>query len=205
MKIQHRWLKIVACVAAVTMTAAGAWLIVDHLASIPPEPRQDDPGDVVDYFFSSHFDGLNEQQQRAYIEAMVLRYGSMDERQRQAVEDAVKARRQADPESMRERMIQMWKGYVVAEAERYVAVPPQHRAAWIEQRLLLWRSMFGDRDDNERRRDRDRDRMDQPLTPQRQQEIIGFMQNEVMPRTTARDRALVSLMARDVMKQIGRD
>ena len=187
---------------AIVMIAIGSWLIADYIASIPPDPHQDDAGRVVNYFFSSHFAGRTDQQQKAYIESMVQRYGSMDEQQRQVVEDAVKARKDADPETMQERMIQMWKDYVVSEAERYVAIPPPQRSAWLEQRISGWQSMFGGSQNDGRDRDQRRDRMNEPLTQQRQQEIIGFMQNEVMPRTSARDRALVSLLARDVVKQV---
>jgi len=201
LKIEKRWLKVTASAVAVVMIAVGAWLIVDYIASIPPDPQQDEAGRVVNYFFSDHFDGLTDQEQQAYIESMVRRYGSMDEQQRQAVEGAVKARKDADPESMRERMIQMWKGYVVSEAERYVAIPPPQRSAWLEQRIKGWQSMFGGSQNDGRDRGHGRDRMNEPLTPQRQQEIISFMQNEVMPRTSARDRALVSVLVRDIVKQ----
>lgn len=186
-------------VVAVVGLAVGGWLIADHIASIPPDPASDEPEAVVGYFLSRHFDNLSEAERRAYTQAMIRRYASMDSAQRHLAEQEMRRRRPNDGEQMRERMIGMWRDFVVNEARLYVELPPEQRGPWLEQRMNMWRMLGGD--PQRSRASGGRDGGAEALTPERQRQVVGFFQNQVLPRTTARDRALVTVMMRDIIRE----
>lgn len=187
--------------AALALTLGG-WLIAGHLASIPPDPANDDPQAVVAYFLGPHFDTLSEAERRAYIQAMIGRYASMDPDQRERVREAVRQRRRGNGDELRERMIGMWRDFAVNEARQYVELPPAERGAWLEQRMSMWRMLGGDPERARARGDRGRAEGER-LTPERQRRVVGFFQEQVLPRTSGRERALVMLLMRDIMREHG--
>ncbi|MEX2671934.1 MAG: hypothetical protein WD294_07490 [Phycisphaeraceae bacterium] len=177
---------------------AGVYLILDYRATIPPDPANDDPETVIAFLLSDYHDRLSPTEQQRYVEQMLERYRTMDEKQRERVDAAVAAQREADGERLQNRMVEMWKTYVVSEAEQYVQLELHERQAWLQGRMAVWRAMGG----GPPRGDRDRGSRNvaDELTDERQREVLGFFQKEILPRSTARERALVSIMARDVME-----
>ncbi len=186
----------------------GILLIVGFVGSVPPDPVRDDAEGVIAYLLDDDFHELPIARRRAYVEALVQRYGEMDEAQRRRVDEQVRRVREDDPDRMRDQMVRIWKDYVVSEGRRYLEVPPEQRRDWLERRVAVWKRMMpggrGRRDDDRKDRGGGEGRgrpMDEVLTPERQRKVLSFFQDEVMPHTSAADRAVVTLLARDVMTQ----
>ena len=189
---------VIGLIAAVVCLALGLYLIIDHRASVPPDTDTAEPAELVPYMLSDHFNSLSDAQQRRFTEESMRRYALMDEQQRAAVDARVGQLRQDDPDALREQAMRIWKGYVVAEAEQYVKLPPEHRERWLNGRIAVWKLMGSDgrgpRDEQSRRRQKENEG---PLTAERQGRIVKFFQTEVFPRSTSRERALVMTLARD--------
>ncbi|MFA9479563.1 hypothetical protein ACERK3_14835 [Phycisphaerales bacterium AB-hyl4] len=201
-----RWVRYTlgSAVAVVCLTVGG-WLIADYIASIPPDPANDDAAVVIDFFFSDHFERMSSVDRRAYTDALLARYQSMDRDQRGRLAETFSEQRDADRDRSRERMIELARNFMLREAETYADLPPEARAEWLEGRMGMWRMMGMDGD---RRggggggnRDRDREESRPEMTAERQVRTIAFFQDEVLPRSTARERALITTLMRDVIHQ----
>lgn len=186
---------------AVLCLAIGGWLIAGYIASIPPDPANDDPERVIAYFMSDHFDNLSEAERQAYIRAMLEQYAAMDAEQRELVSDALRDHRDSDSSQVRERMIEMWRDYAVSEAQQYVELPADERREWLNRRMGMWQMMAGGDSDRMRggggNRDRERER-DMALTEERQERAMEFFRDEVLTRSTGRDRAVLMVMMEDL-------
>lgn len=195
--------RVVPIVMAVACFGFGGWMIYRHVFLDVPDPRHADADRLVSFVMSDRFRELSAEDRRAFSEALVDRYATMDAEQRDRVEDRVNAFRKENPDRVREQMIVFWKDYVVSEAERYLEVPPAEREAHLEERLAWLENQFGDGDSDRRRGDNARERRerwDEMLTPERQARVTGFFRDEVWPRTSAKDRAMVSVFMSDAAK-----
>ena len=182
--------------------ALGATLIVRHIQARVPDPSTADPSQLIGFLMSERFNELTDAERRAFAEAMVRRYAEMTDEQRKLAEAEMKAFNKENPELVREQTIRFWKDYAVSEAEQYVEVPPDQREAYLEAKVAGWRMVFGWGDEDKNRQKRRQDREDQDweerLSPENQQKAAEFYTNQVLPRTSARDRALTAVMMRDL-------
>ena len=192
------WRGTVGLAAAALTLSLGVYLILDHRASIPPDTNTADPAELITYMLSHHFNDLPAAEQRRFTEEAMKRYVTLDEAQRKVVDERLGKLGEDDPEALREQAMRVWKGYVVAEAEQYVQIPPEHRQRWLAGRITIWKLMGGDgkgpRDEQARQRQKENEG---PLTAERQGKIVEYFQTQVFPRSTARERALVMTLARD--------
>lgn len=184
----------------------GAWLIVSWWNARVPDPSSADPDRLIAFIMSDRFNELSDAERRAFAEQMVKRYADMDDAQRKLAEEQAKQFAKDNPDQAREQTIKFWKDYVVSEAESYVEVPPDQRRAYLETKMAGWRMMFGERPGQDRPAGERREREDQEwaerLGPENQAKATKFFQDEVLPRTSARDRALATLMMRDLGKMM---
>jgi hypothetical protein len=182
----------------------GSWLIISYVSSRVPDPSSADPDQLIGFIMSEGFNELSDAERRAYAEQMVQRYAEMDDEQRKLAEAEMAAFAEQNPDQVREQTIRFWKDYAVREAEQYVEVPPEERRAYLEAKVAGWRMIFGgddsDRSPSERRERQARgdQRLAERLGPENQQKAAAFFQDEVLPRTSARDRALTTIMIRDI-------
>jgi hypothetical protein len=189
----------------------GGYLILDYRNSQPPDPVNDDPAQVVSFLLSPYFNRLGPDAQRRYTEAAMKRYVTMDDDQRTAVDAHLGKMRQTDGPAMRDQAMKVWKNFVVAEAQEYVQLPPDQRPDWLKSKIIQWKAMqptrppgapgTGPPGDNRSKERRERE--EGPLTPERQEKVVRFFQAEVMPRSTARERALVMSLAKDAAPLMG--
>lgn len=198
-----------AAAAGVLCLSTGGWLIAGYIAAIPPDPANDDPQRVLAYFMGRHFDNLSEAERQAYLRAMMARWGSLDEEQRRLLQQQMRAQRQDDRAAFRERMAGVARDFIVSEARQYVELTPEQREQWLQGRFAMWQMMArtpmgtggrgGDRDAGGRGGGGGGagDAPQPELTAERQERVIGFFQGEILPRTSARDRAMVTVLMRD--------
>jgi hypothetical protein len=187
-------------IAAVCLTS-GVYLIHDHQAAVPPDTATASPDELVAFMLSDYFNRLSPDEQRRFTEAAMKRYASMTDPQREAVEARIKEMRENNPEQLREQATRVWKQFIVHEAEQYVQLPPAERKAWLDGRIAVWKAMGangrGPSGEVKERREQREKYDEQPLSPQKQEKVIGFFQTEVFPRTSARERALVLTLMKD--------
>ena len=199
----RRLLIAIGAAAALTL---GVTLLVVHFASIAPDPDEADAGELIDYVVSERFNELPVDQRQAYIEAIARRYASMDESERQRIDDLVKRKHDEDADDFREQTMKLWKDMIVSAAESYVQLPPDEREVWLRGKMKYWEMLaktFGDGPDSDRakeRRQRQRERREEPLTAERQEKVVTFFKDQIMPQTTAKERALVMTVIRDAAK-----
>lgn len=184
----------------------GAWLIVSWFNARVPDPSTATAERLIAFIMSDRFNELSDAERRAFAEQMVKRYGDMDDDQRKLAEDQAKQFAKDNPDQAREQTIKFWKDYVVSEAESYVAVPPDQRRSYLETKMAGWKLMFGERPGQDRpageRREREDREWAERLGPENQAKANKFLQDEVLPRTSAKDRALATLMMRDLGKMM---
>jgi hypothetical protein len=187
-------------VVAVSTLSVGLWLIIDHRRSIPPDLQSADTGELIEFMLTGYFNRLPAAQQKMYSEAAMRRYAKMSAEQRKTVDDRVAELRRDDPKELQRQSIRVWKQFVVAEAEQYVALPLSQRTAWLDGRIKLWKAMMpppSDSPEQRQRREEERRRQDEPMSAQTQGKIIQFFQETVWPAISAKERALVTVLMRD--------
>ncbi|QNN24459.1 DUF3106 domain-containing protein [Planctomycetales bacterium ZRK34] len=192
---------VISLLIAITCLSVGGYLIYDHRASIPPDLTSASPDELIAFMLSDYFNRLSPEDQRRYTEAAMKRYATMTDEQRELVEARIKTMREDNPEQLREQAMRVWKQFVVNEAEQYVQLPPEQRGAWLDGRIAMWKAMGANGrgpkgESEERRREREK-RQNEPISIDKQEKVITFFQDEVFPRTSARERALVLTLIRD--------
>jgi hypothetical protein len=183
----------------------GSFRIWDFYASLAPDTATSEPADLVAFMLSDRFAKLSPEEQKRFIEESMKRYATMTDAQRAAIDSLIAERNKKDPKAMGEQMGRMWKNIVVTSAEDYVKIPPgPEREKWIDKEAARWKAMMP-RDDGQRRRGETEEKRKQreeeekgPMTQERQAKVLGFFQKEVYPRTTARERALVLTLIKDM-------
>ncbi|WP_432799309.1 hypothetical protein [Poriferisphaera sp. WC338] len=200
-KQRSRRKTIVLLVLAALMLSYGSYLIHDHYAAIPPDPLTANNDDILGFLVSKHFANLPQSERQKYILAMAKRYYELSPEQREVAEQYFHKMNENNPDQMKERMIMVWKDFAVREASLYTQLPEEQRMPWLKKRIQFWRSMGGLKAaPGPLERDKRRKQLNDPLTPEKQVKIVSFFQKEVMPRTSARDRAIVTIMAKDAVK-----
>ncbi|MBI1368943.1 MAG: hypothetical protein GC162_09855 [Planctomycetes bacterium] len=187
-------------------TAGGVYLIHDYFAAQPPDLNTASPDELIAFMLSPYFNRLSPEDQRYYTEQAMKRYAKMDDDQRKIVEDRIAQMKKDHPEELRDQAMRVWKQFVVSEAEQYVQLPPDQRAAWLDGRIAVWKAMgAGDEKRNgetdEQRKKREEERK-APFDAAKQQKVIQFFQTDVLPKTTARERALVMALAKDAVRKM---
>jgi len=187
---------------ALPCLTGGAYLIYDYRAAIPPNVATASPDELIAFMLSDYFNRLSPAEQKEFTEAAMLRYAKMTDEQREIVEARIKKLRDENPEALREQSMRVWKQFVVSEAEQYVELPPDERGAWLDGRIAMWQAMGRSGDgrpgnETDEQRQRRRERENEPISAEKQAKVVNFFQKQVLPRTTARERALVMTLIKD--------
>lgn len=180
----------------------GGWLIYDYRMSIPPDLDAATPAQLVDYTLTRHFDKMSEYERQKFIEETMTRYAAMTDAEREQVESVVAKMREENPDQLKNQMMKFYKGFFIGEARSYVQLPPDERAAWLDARMGMWMAIANQRNPEQRakeeaeRRKREEEN-EGPLTPERQQKIVNFFKKEILPNSTAEERALFVVLMKD--------
>lgn len=180
----------------------GGWMIYDYRASIPPDLDSATPAQLVDYTLTRHFDKMSEFDRQKFIEETMGRYAAMTDAEREQVEAVVAKMREDNPDQLKNQMMKFYKGFFIGEARSYVELPPAERAAWLDARMGMWLAIANQRNPEQREKEEaERKRREKegegPLTPERQQKIFNFFKKEILPNSTAEERALFVVLMKD--------
>jgi len=198
-------------VASVICLGVGGYLIYEHRASIPPDPETAPPEQMIAFIHSPYFTKLPAEEQKEYLEAMLERYASLSKADRQMVDEKLAQIHRESPEQARDAARDAMVNLFVYEAQQYVQIPPEKRDKYLRAKIATWEAMFknGPRprgrdgtelteaERQERRRKHEEER-DGPITPEMQTKMISFFQTQVWPHTSAKDRAYMMAMMKDL-------
>lgn len=202
----HPLRTVIYLVIMLTCSGVGGYLIYDHYAAIPPDLATASPDELVAFMLSKYFNRLSPDEQRKFTEAAMKRYASMTDAQRDVVDARIKQMKKDNPEQLRDQAMRVWKQFVVGEAETFVNLPPNKRDAWLDDRIAVWTAMGangkGPRGESDKKRKEREEREKAPMSVEKQEQVIGFFQKEIFPKTTARERALVMALAKAAVPKL---
>lgn len=187
-----RWL---AAIAGIFGIVAGAYLVKDYLDSIPPDAKNANIDQVIDFTMRDDFNRMPARQRHIFSQQLLNRFADMTDQQRALAQQRISEHRKQDKDHWQQQTITFWRDFLVNEAQQYLKVPPQQREAYLRNRMGMLRLLGGNAT-----RHSQRAQPHSAVTRNQQARSHQFYVETVLPHTSAKDRALLVIMLQDLRK-----